>query len=133
ASPASTMYRPDGTLRAEQLRTLKDILRDADSLGMCVELVFFAQESFRENIRIPEPADEKAVAALTRELMPFRNVTFQIWNEHDDARVIPLVRSIKSIDPKRLVTNSPGYAGDLGKDEENALLDYLTPHTTRQN
>ena len=132
ASPASTMYRPDGTLRAEHLRTLKEILRDADGLGMCIELVLFSQESFRENTRIPEPADEKAVTALTRELMPFRNVTFQIWNEHDDDRVIPLVKLVKSLDPKRLVTNSSGYAGDLGKDEENALLDYLTPHTTRQ-
>lgn len=133
ASPASTMYQPDGSLREEPLRRLKEILRDADALGICVELVLFAQESWRENIRIREPADGKAVEALARELMQFRNVTFQIWNEHDDERVIPLVKLIRSIDPKRLVTNSPGYAGDLGKDEENRLLDYLTPHTSRQN
>jgi len=133
ASPASTMYQPDGSLRAERLRTLKEILRDADPLGICVELVLFSQESWRENVLIGEPADDRLVATLARELIPFRNVTFQIWNEHDDERVIPLVKVIKAIDPKRLVTNSPGYAGDLGKDEENRVLDYLTPHTSRQN
>ena len=36
------------------------------------------------------------------------------------------------MDSKRLVTNSPGGAGVLGSDDENAALDYLTPHTTRQ-
>jgi hypothetical protein len=133
ASPTSTMYRPDGSLRAESLQRLKDILADADQLGMCFELVLFAQESWRENLRVSSGADERAVIALTKELMPFRNVTFQIWNEHDDERVIPLVKRIKSLDPKRLVTNSCGYAGVLGNDEENQVLDCLTPHTTRQN
>lgn len=64
--------------------------------------------------------------------MPFRHVIFQIWNEHTDARVLPLVKVIKSIDPKRIVTNSPGVSNVLGSDEENAALDYLTPHTARQ-
>ncbi len=132
ASPESTMYEPGGGIRSRPLATLKDLLTDADRLGMCVELVFFCQESRRENIRLGEPADEKAVIALTNELKPFRNVTFQIWNEYSDARVLPLVRLIKSLDPKRLVTNSPGYAGVLGSDEENRVLDYLTPHTIRQ-
>jgi len=30
------------------------------------------------------------------------------------------------------VTNSPGYGGVLGKHQENAALDYLSPHTTRR-
>lgn len=132
ASPASTLYRADGSLRPEHLATLKAILRDCDAQGVVVELVFFAQESWRENTRLTPDAERKAVEALARELMPFRNVTFQIWNEHDDERVIPLVKLIKSLDPKRLVTNSSGYAGDLGKDDENRMLDYLTPHTSRQ-
>jgi hypothetical protein len=130
ASPTSTMYQTDGSLRVEHLKTLKAILADADELGMCVELVLFAQESWRENLRVGQ--DEKAAVALTRELVPFRNVTFQIWNEHDDARVLPLVKLIKSIDARRLVTSSVGYAGVLGTDEENRAFDYLTPHTTRQ-
>jgi hypothetical protein len=132
ASPASTLYNEDGSLRPHHLQTLKAILGDADAAGLCVELVFFAQESWREDIRLSPEAERKAVEALTRELIPHRNVTFQIWNEHDDERVIPLVRLIKSLDSKRLVTNSPGYSGVLGTDEENRLLDYLTPHTSRQ-
>ncbi len=132
ASPTSTLYEADGSLHTGPLNTLKEILGDADHLGLCIELVLFAQESWRENVRLPSGADEKAVVALARELMPFRNVTFQIWNEHDDARVIPLVKRIKSVDPRRLITNSCGYAGVLGSDEEIQVLDYLTPHTTRQ-
>jgi len=133
ASPASTLYGADGSLRTNHLATLRGLLSDCDAQGVVVEFVLFAQESWRENIRLSPEAERKAVEALARELMPFRNVAFQIWNEHDDERVIPLVKLIKSLDPKRLVTNSSGYAGDLGKEEENMVLDYLTPHTSRQN
>jgi hypothetical protein len=132
ASPEATMFGRDGSLRPQPLGTLKAILADCDRLGFCVEVVIFAQESFREGVRLGEPADERAVAALTRELLPHRNAAFQIWNEHSDARVLPLVRVIREVDPQRLVTNSPGVAGVLGSDEENAVLDFLTPHTSRQ-
>jgi hypothetical protein len=131
ASPDSTLYDADGTLRPIPLSTLKSILVDADQLGMCLEIVIFSQESFLQKIHLAAPADERAVATLTRELAPFRNAAFQIWNEHSDSRVLPLLKVIKSIDPQRLVTNSPGYSGDLGSDEENAALDYLSPHTSR--
>ncbi|MEY4484016.1 MAG: hypothetical protein RL693_1468, partial [Verrucomicrobiota bacterium] len=131
ASPSSTMFGADGTLRPEPLATLKAILADADQLGMCVELVLFAQESYEEKIHLSSPADERAVIALTRELAPHRNAAFQIWNEHTDNRVLSLLKAIKTLDPHRLVTNSPGYSGELGSDDENAALDYLTPHTTR--
>ena len=131
ASPTSTMYEADGTLRPKPLATLKAMLTDADQLGMCMEIVLFAQESYEEKIRLAPSADERAVTALARELSPFRNSTFQIWNEHADARVLPLLKVIKATDPQRVVTNSPGYSGNLGSDEENAALDYLSPHTTR--
>lgn len=133
ASPNATLYHPDGSLRPAHLANIKDILTDCDRHGTAVELVLFAQESWRENIRLTPTAERKAVETVTKELQPFRNVTFQIWNEHDDERVIPLVKRIKDLDPKRLVTNSPGYAGVLGTDAENAVLDYLTPHTSRQS
>jgi hypothetical protein len=131
AAPTNTLFEVDGTLRPTHLATLKSILADANQLGMCVEVVIFAQESYLDKIRIAPPSDERAVAALTRELLPFRNATFQIWNEHSDQRVLPLLKVIKTIDPQRVVSNSPGYGGDLGRDEENTALDYLTPHTTR--
>ena len=128
ASPTNTMFGADGALRPTPLATLKAILSDADRLGMCVEVVIFAQESYLGKIRLAPPSDERAVAAITRELLPFRNAAFQIWNEHSDARVLPLLKIIKTIDPQRLVSNSPGYGGDLGSDAENAALEIGRAH-----
>lgn len=133
ASPAATLYDKDGSLRQKHLATIKDILADADTEGFVIELCFFSEESFKEGILLKPDLQDKAVAELTRELKPWRNVVFQIWNEHTDDHVLPLVKLIKSIDPNRLVTNSPGVSNVLGSDEENAALDFLTPHTARQS
>jgi len=129
--PESTMYQSDGQVREPHLATLKAILADADKLGMVIELVLFSQESWHDGIRLSPEASDRAVAALTRELLSQRNVTFQVWNEFSQ-RVLEHVKTIKGIDPKRLVTNSPGFAGVLGDDAQNEALDYLTPHTSRQ-
>jgi hypothetical protein len=45
--------------------------------------------------------------------------------------VLRLVEIVKSVDTARVVTNSPGFAGDLGDDAQNRALDVLTPHTVR--
>lgn len=133
ACPECSLYRPDGTLREDRLATLKAILADADRRGMVVELVLFSQESWRENIRLNEAAAEKAVRQLAAELKPHRNLTFQVWNEFS-WHTAPLARIIKSVDPNRLVSSSPGFAGVLTAGaEETSLMDYLTPHTSRQN
>jgi hypothetical protein len=71
------------------------------------------QERWIENIRLSPETERRAIKVLTRELQPFRNLTFQVWNEHNNERVIPLVKLIKALDPKRLVTNSPRYAPTL--------------------
>ena len=131
AGADKTLFNADGSLRSQPLGALKGLLTNADQLGMCVELTCFAQESFLQGIHLAPPADERAIIALTHELIGFRNVTFQIWNEHTDSRVSILIDCIKREDPQRLVTNSPGYGGDLGNDAENRRLDYLTPHTSR--
>jgi hypothetical protein len=132
ASPESTLYEADGRLREGPLTTLKGIAEDARAEGMVVELCLFAQESFREEKRLPAEADVRAVEAVAAELKPWRNVVLQIWNEHHDDRVLTLVKAIRRVDPQRLVTSSPGYAGDLGPRELNEALDFLTPHTSRQ-
>lgn len=129
--PESTLYQPDGGLRERPLATLKQILADADRERMVVELVLFSQESWREGIRLAPAAADRAVAALTRELAPHRNLTLQVWNEFSE-RVPEHVATIRKADPKRLVTNSPGGAGVLGDTAQLRLLDYLTPHTSRQ-
>ncbi len=131
SSPTTTLYQPDGNLRPEHLATLKALAADADELGMVIELALFSQESYYSDIRLDSVQSKRAVIALTRELQPYRNVVFQIWNELSD-RVIPHLKTIKAIDPKRLVTNSPGVSGILGDRQQNEALDFLTPHTVRQ-
>ena len=130
AGPDSTMYNTDGGLRPKPLQTLKDILIDANQAGMGVELTLFAQESWNAKIRLAPEAADRAVAELTEALRPYRHVAFQVWNELS-VRVVEHAKHIHALDPARLVTNSPGVAGDLGDLEQNAVLDYLTPHTTR--
>ena len=129
--PQCTLYHPDGQLRTEHLQVLKAILTDADREGFVIELVLFSQESWHDNIRLGPEEAQRAVATLTRELAPWRNVTFQVWNEFSE-RVPEHVKEIRAADRKRLVTNSPGVAGDLlGDPAQPRLLDYLTPHTSR--
>lgn len=43
------------------------------------------------------------------------------------------VSFFNALDARRLVTSSPGFAGVLGPKDLNEALDYLTPHTSRQN
>jgi Cellulase (glycosyl hydrolase family 5) len=130
AGPDSTLYNADGSLREKHLRTLEAILTDANDAGMAVELTLFAHESWLANVRLSPEASDRAVAELTRALRPYRHVTFQVWNEFSE-RVVDHAKAIHAIDPARLVTNAPGGAGDLGDQEQNAVLDYLTPHTSR--
>jgi hypothetical protein len=131
AAPEHTLYFPDGRLRTENIATLKAILADCDREGMVVELTLFSHESLQNNIRLGPAESDRAVTTLAKELSPFRNLTFQVWNEHSE-RVLELVRALRAADAKRLLTNSPGFAGDLGDAAQNEALDYLTPHTPRQ-
>ncbi len=85
-----TLYYPDGRLREGRLKRLKEIIADADSLGMVMELVLFAQEIWHAGVRL-EPA-------------------------------APSPPSRASFCP------SPQAAG-----RHHEALDYLTPHTSRQN
>lgn len=132
AAPTATLYQPDGSLRTGPLATLKALLADADGEGFVIELCLFSQESWGEDVRLPPQAAARAVESLARETKPYRNLTFQIWNEHHDDNVLPLIGAIKAIDARRLVTSSPGYAGVMGPDDLNTALDYLTPHTIRR-
>ena len=131
AGPECTLYHPDGRLREASLERLKQIVADADRAGMVVELVLFSQESWHDQIRLGPAESDRAVAAITRELKPWRNLTFQVWNEFSE-RVLDHLKTIRANDAKRLVTNSPGFAGVLGDQEQNRAVDYLTPHTSRQ-
>jgi hypothetical protein len=131
--PECSLYFPDGRLRPDRVERLKSILADADREGMIVELTLFSQESWHDDIKLAPGAADRAIAALTKELLPYRNVAFQVWNELSEL-VPEHVKTIKANDPKRLVTNSPGGGGTIvGDAAQQRVLDYLSPHTSRQN
>lgn len=128
-----TLFDGSGALRPKPLSVLKEILSSAAAEGMVIELTLFTRESWLDNIRLSDAAMERAAAELARELKPWRNVAFQVWNEFSH-HTVPVVKAIKAADPARLVTSSPGVAGVLTAGaEETALMDYLTPHTSRQS
>jgi hypothetical protein len=127
-----TLYFPDGRLRSDNVDRLKEFIVAADSEGMVIELTLFSQESWHDGIRLGKEEADRAVASITHELLAYRNVAFQVWNEFSE-RVPDHVSTIKAADPKRLVTNSPGGAGTiLGEPAQQEALDYLSPHTSRQ-
>jgi hypothetical protein len=125
-----TLFAPDGGLRALYLDRLAGLIAAADERGMVIELAYFAAEHAhdrREDSRLLG----QWVRELTRWLQPFPNVIAQIWNECS-RDIADLFRQAKDCDSSRLVTSTPGFPGDLGDDEQNRMLDVLTPHTARK-
>jgi hypothetical protein len=127
-----TLFNKDGSLNNIHLANLKSIIEDADKERSVILLVLFSRESWNENLKLDDIASDRAVGELTRQLKPYRNLIFQVWNEFN-YRTLDYLKIIRKIDNDRLVTNSPGYAGELGSIEENNALDYLSPHTTRDD
>jgi hypothetical protein len=126
-APEATLYTPEGDIVDERFQRLADLLLAADGLGMVIEVVLFCQEK-RENL--PVAAQERAVRQISARLLPYRNLILQIWNEKS-VEVARYAAAAKEVDPARIVTNSPGVANHLGDEEQNRLLDLLTPHTVR--
>ncbi|MDZ4801966.1 MAG: hypothetical protein SGI92_27745 [Bryobacteraceae bacterium] len=129
--PECSLYFPDGRLREDRVKTLSEIVRDAGSVGMVVELAMFSQESWHDGIKLDAAASDRAVAALTKAMAPHRNLILQVWNEFSE-RVLDHVKTIRGNDARRIVTNSAGGAGFLGDPPQNRALDFLSPHTSRQ-
>ena len=128
ACDSCIVYNHDGSLNPFYINRLKLLLDAAASLDMVIEYVFFSSES--KGRKLTDEAADRAVMNVTNELIHYRNMVFQIWNEYD-YRVADYYRIIKQIDPQRLVSNSPGGGGTLGNEEHNEMLDFLTPHTSR--
>jgi len=122
------LYGRDGSLNSTYLTNLKKLVESADSLNMTVEIALFSSES--KGMKLDDKAADRAVSLLTQEMKPYRNMIFQIWNEYN-YRTPDYFRIIKQKDQTRIVTNSPGGGGTLGNDEDNRMLDYLSPHTSR--
>jgi hypothetical protein len=129
--PSTTMYTEDGALVAESTQRLADLLTAANNLDMVIEVVAFSHEKIPGEENLPVSKQEDAIKALTTFLRPYRNALLQIWNE-DSTNVLRHAEIVKAVDPDRLVTNSPGFAGDLGDEAQNRMMDVLTPHTVRR-
>jgi hypothetical protein len=132
----TSLYTHTGEIQERYFNRLQKLLTSAGTLGMIIEIAAFSHERYhqiREWREFPEdliPMQTKALRALSERLIPYRNIILQIWNEcsFEIERYFCIV---KSIDEKRIVTNSPGYCSDLGDDTQNRLMDCLSPHTAR--
>ncbi len=130
-APRHSMYTEDGDIVEAHFARLADIITAADGLDMVIEVVAFSHEKIPGEENLPIPQQEKAMAALAQRLMPYRNLILQIWNE-DSTHVLRHYEIVKSVDAGRLVTNSPGFANNLGDEVQNRMMDLLTPHTVRR-
>jgi hypothetical protein len=110
------IYRPDGTLSDQGRTRLSALAKRLESRGLIFELVLLRPGQLPGQpfaVFTSEADRAKAVESMTVALRDFRNVLFDLYNEHDHpdgpishqaARV--LRDKVKAIDPARLVTIS---------------------------
>jgi hypothetical protein len=114
-------------VRDGRFQTLAAIIAVADHLEMVIELTLFSQE---KEPNLPIAAQEREARAMAGRLRPYRNLILQVWNEKSFE--VQRYEAIKDVDPHRLVTNAPGVSGVMGDDDQNRMLDLLTPNTDRR-
>ena len=120
------LFEPQGIIDTKPLERLKTMLTIADELEMVVELALFTHYQV-----YPVRTRDEWLQRITKELKPWRNCIFEVWNEYDD-HTLRHYETIKLEDPDRIVTNSPGGSDTLGRHLENSVLDMLAPHTYRR-
>ena len=126
-SPQNTMYTDAGEIREDSFAKLAALVQLADRLDMLIEVVLFSHE---KQPNFSAAILENAAGNMAGRLKPYGNILLQIWNE-DSTEVFRCFSRIKEVDPDRITTSSPGLPGHLGDDEQNYMLDLLTPHTIR--
>lgn len=113
-------YNINGDLIPEGMDKLKRILNKAESLGLVVELAFAGDTVINPNNRSDHlnnypDKNRKAIRAVARDLLAYRNVIFDLQNEHDlDGRetyislanAIALHDAVKTVDPNRVMVMS---------------------------
>jgi len=132
----------DGNAREPYLSRLKNLCEKANKLGMIVDVTLSCGGRIAKARISSHEAYLNAVTVLTKELMEFRNIYFDVGNERNikDARFVSfeeagaLRNRIKELDPKRLVTAS--HAGDIPEKElrsyvQTVQVDFITPHRPR--
>jgi hypothetical protein len=125
----------DGGAREPYMSRLKALARTADKRGMIIDVTLSRGRGLPD-----QAAHLRAVETLARALKAFRNVYFDLANEHDvgDARFVSfeelraLRDRVKAIDPRRLVTASGGIEGKaLRRYLLEAQVDFVCPHRPR--
>lgn len=153
------IYQPDGTLTAGGRARLLTLARRLEARGLIFELVLLRPGQLPGQpfaLFASEPARVKAVEAMTDALRPFRNVLFDLCNEHDHpdgplshAAARALRDKVKAIDGARVVTISSteshlvsakgeidedgarNLRGEVGRDADGVAVDILAPHFPR--
>lgn len=150
------IYSADGTLTPAGRTRLTTLAGRLQTRGLILELVLLRPGELPGQayaLFASESARGKAVEETTAALRPFRNVLFDLYNEHDhsdgpishaDARA--LRDRVKAIDPSRVVTISSteyhlmpkgraideaALAAEAGKGAGSVGVDLLAPHFPR--
>ncbi|RLE65711.1 MAG: hypothetical protein DRJ38_03295 [Thermoprotei archaeon] len=142
----NTIFNPDGSINFTKLNELKALVEACAKRRIVVDLALFDSSlTFGDD----QAKRRKAAEILTRELLGFRNMIFDVMNEHDHSgatmtheEVKEIRDIIKSIDPNRVVTVSSceehliTSKGELVEqnilEEVNVVkVDVLTPHLPR--
>ena len=112
----TAIYQPDGTLSADGRARLLALAGRLQARGLTFELVILRPGQLPGQpfaLFASEAARTKAVEAVTSAMRPFRNVLFDLCNEHDHpdgpishaaARI--LRDRVKALDPQRILTIS---------------------------
>ena len=127
------VYDADGRLTAAGARCLVALARRLEARGLVFELVLLrpGQLPGQSAARFTSAAArERAVANLTRAMLPFRLALFDVFNEHDHPHG-PITHAdagrlrdiVKDIDPARLVTMSSTGSHIVGPDGSISAAD----------
>jgi hypothetical protein len=126
------VYQPDGTLTAAGRARLLALAGRLQSRGMLLELVLLRPGQLPGQpfaIFASDAARARAVEEISRALLPFRNVLFDLYNEHDHpdgpishAAARALRDKVKAIDGVRILTISSTeshFMSSAGRLDEN--------------
>jgi hypothetical protein len=143
------IYQADGTLTTQGRARLVQLTERLRARGLILELVLLRPGQLpgqRFVIFTAEAARVGAVQAITSAVRDYRNVVFDLYNEHDHsdgpishagARV--LRDAVKAIDPARLVTISSAGDEERNLREEAGAgpgavgVDIIAPHFQRSD
>ncbi|UCD27319.1 MAG: hypothetical protein JSV03_09305 [Planctomycetota bacterium] len=126
--PNVSALNKDGTVREPYMTRLKTLIAECDARGIIVDCVML-RDTYNE-WHSPDTLARHLTAAqtLATELLPYRNVYFDLGNERDNRGcLVPfdempqLINAVKTIDPDRLCTFSQG--GMI--DSQSVLNDYI--------